>query len=48
MLRKAFGDGAVPLPSTVLFDGHGVVVRTLTGQVTREGLEGEVRKLLAR
>lgn len=48
LLETAFGDGAVPLPAAVVLDASGAVVRVLTGKLTADGLEREVRRVLER
>ncbi len=46
LLEAAFGDGAVPLPAAVVLDASGAIARVVSGGISADGLEREVRRLL--
>jgi peroxiredoxin len=48
LLERAFGEGGVPIPSTVLLDAEGRVVRTFAGPVATDVLEKEARAVAGR
>ncbi len=47
LLERAFGDGAVPLPASVLLDGKGAIAKIFTGGLSTAAVAEAVRAMAA-